>query len=186
MSDNDTPLITEATLQQIEAGQTMRGWITNSFAQVEFLLGDLVWRCRHFPEYSDLKVIKPSDNVSELLKGVKSMTNSPGPLIRYADDLKLLIARLESNSATRNLLAHGFCEYLMTPSGDAAFKFQKWQRGSDRGDDDLIIREFRLSDLEAEREVFVNLAQDALGLFLRTHTDFGWVALNDKPPPRFV
>ena len=186
MSDDATPLISDATMRQIEEGQTMRGWIANSYAQIEFLLADLVWRCRSLSEYAELKAAKPSDNATELVKRVKGMLGLPGPLSPYADDLNSIIKRFEHHNWTRNLLAHGFCEYFMTPSGDAAFQFQKWQRGAERADDSRTIRQFRLSELKAEREVFVTLAQDAMRLFLRIHTDCGWVAVNEKPPPRFV
>jgi hypothetical protein len=33
----------------INEGQRLRGWIANSYAQIEYLLGDLILRCRAFP-----------------------------------------------------------------------------------------------------------------------------------------
>jgi hypothetical protein len=44
--------IKESLRADIEEGQRLRGWITNAYAQIEFLLGDLILRCREFPEYA--------------------------------------------------------------------------------------------------------------------------------------
>ena len=37
----------------IEEATHQRGWISNSYAQVEFLLGDLIIRCREFAQYAE-------------------------------------------------------------------------------------------------------------------------------------
>ena len=45
--------ISEAIRNELEEGQRLRGWIVNAYAQVEYLLGDLILRCRAFPEYEE-------------------------------------------------------------------------------------------------------------------------------------
>lgn len=185
MSNDVTSSISPKILADIEEGQNLRGWIANSYAQIEFVFGDLILRCRVFPEYANETAGKFSDRATDLVKKIRTLLSKSGPLAPYTNELTALIDRFEKGHETRNLLAHGFCEYLYTPTGDACLQFQKWHRQPGR-DNARLIRQFRLSDLRAERETFVALAQDAMSLFLRIHTDFGWVALNDKPPPQLV
>jgi hypothetical protein len=185
MSSDVIPSVSPKILANIEEGQNLRGWIANSYAQIEFVLGDLILRCRAFPEYTEEAASRFSDGAADLVKKIRRMLNKSGPLSPYAADLISIIERFEKGHETRNLLAHGFCEYIYTPTGDAGFRFQKWHRQPDR-DNARLIRQFRLSDLRAEKDAFVNLSQDAMALFIRIHADFGWIALNDKPPPQLV
>ncbi len=184
MSDHVPPSISPSIMADIEEGQNLRGWIANAYAQIEYLLGDLIFRCRAFPEYTDETATFPH-GAPKRVKKIRQIIRKSGPLSPYAAALNSIMERFEKGHETRNLLAHGFCEYLYTSTGDAGFQFKKWDRQPDR-DDALLIRRFRLSDLHAEREVFVALSQDALALFIRIHMDFGWVALRDGPPPRLV
>lgn len=166
-------LISEAFKADIQEGQRFRGWIANAYAQIEFLLGDLIVRCREFPEYDTDTKKKLTHSAAKRVRLVRSILEKPGPLSPFAAELISIVDRFEERHETRNLLAHGFCTYLHTSSGDAAFEFKKWHRQDDRNDTKLI-RTFRLSDLKSERENFVSLSQEALQLFKRMHQHFGW------------
>ena len=165
---------------EIEEGQRLRGWITNSYAQIEFLLGDLILRCRVYSEYSDCTASLPH-GAPDRVKRVRRMLAVPGPISLFADDLTGIIDRFENRHETRNLLAHGFCEYLVTPQGDSGLKFQKWHRSPTR-QDARLIRCFRLADLQAEKESFTTLATEAMRLFYQIHDHCGWVARPDMVP----
>ncbi|WP_157235008.1 hypothetical protein [Methylosinus sp. LW4] len=158
----------------IEEGQRLRGWIANAYAQIEFLLGDLILRCRAFPEY-EAETATFSHSAPKRVRQVRRMLEKAGALDAFAVDLTSIIDRFEERHETRNLLAHGFCEYLCTPSGDAGLQFQKWHRQEDR-DDARLIRCFRLPDLAAEENSLVALSHEALCLFQRMHRHFGWEA----------
>lgn len=170
--------IKQSFIDDIEEGQRLRGWITNAYAQIEFLLGDLILRCRSFPEYEadsatfTRSALKPARLVQRMLQ-------KPGPLIPFAAELISVIDRFEERHETRNLLAHGYCEYLHTPDGDAGLQFQKFHR-QDARDDARLIRLFRLPDLLAERESLVALSDEAVRLFVRIHEHFGWTARRDR------
>ena len=44
----------ERAKADLEEAQRLRGWIANSYAQIEFALGDLILRCREFETYKDM------------------------------------------------------------------------------------------------------------------------------------
>jgi hypothetical protein len=158
----------------IEEGQRLRGWIANAYAQIEFLLGDLILRCRAFPEYA-AETASFTHSGAKRARRVGRMLQKAGALKPFAAELTLIIDRFEERHEIRNLLAHGFCTYRYSPSGDAEFEFQKWDR-----DDAPLIRCFHLPDLVAERDSLVALSVEALELFMRMHRHFGWMARPDS------
>ena len=165
-------------IDDTDEGQRLRGWITNSYAQIEFLLGDLIVRCREFSEYQLHTGTLPYGG-SGRVKKVRLILKKNGPLDRFTDRLLTVINRFDEGHDIRNLLAHGFCVYLHTSNGDAASQFQKWHRQPDR-DDAQLIRTFRLSDMASEKKEFVSLANEALCLFKEIHDHFGWSARPDS------
>jgi hypothetical protein len=162
----------------IKEGTHHRGWIANSYAQLEFLLGDLVVRCREFPEYAaHTKTV--SHSAAKRVAKVRHMLEIAGPLTPFAGDLHGIIVSFEQHQRLRNLLAHGFCTFLHTPDGDAGFRFRKFDRpltGAAELDDDHVLTEqvFRLIDLEYHREQLVAQAQNALLVFAAIHGALGW------------
>ena len=165
-------------LSEIEEGQRLRGWIKNAYAQIEFLLGDFILRCNGLPEYSHLPSTLPH-GAPDRVKRVRRILAATGPMQRFDQSLRPLLEEFERGQETRNLLAHGFCEYLYTPSGDTGLQFQKWHRQPDR-EDARLIRCFRIEDMRREKEAFSRLAQRGLELFMIIHEHFGWVARPDK------
>lgn len=162
----------------IEEGQRLRGWMTNAYAQIEFMLGDLILRCRVFPEYEALTKTF-THSAAKRAARVKRMASTNGPLDPFARDIVAIVDRFTDKQETRNLLAHGYCEYLYTPDGDAGLQFQKFHHQPGR-DNARLIRTFRLADLHAETEIFTALSREAMPLFMRIHAHFGWAALSDK------
>jgi len=171
--------IKESYEADIEEGQRLRGWIANAYAQIEFLLGDLILRCRAFPEY-EVETGSFTHSAVKRVRQVRRMLQKAGRLEPFAAELTSIIDRFEERHETRNLLAHGFCTYLCTPSGDAGLQFQKWHRQDDR-DDARLIRCFRLPDLAIEEDSLVALSGEASRLFQRMHRHFGWEARPDDP-----
>jgi hypothetical protein len=169
--------INESFITHIEDGQRLRGWIANAYAQIEFLLGDLILRCRAFPEYKT-ETASFTHSAVECARRVRRMLQKGGCLEPFAAELTSIIDRFEERRETRNLLAHGFCMYLHAPDGDAVLQFRKWHRQPGR-DDAQLIKCFRFSDLEAEKGSLVTLSNEAMGLFMRMHKHFGWNAQLD-------
>jgi hypothetical protein len=164
----------------IEEATHHRGWISNSYAQIEFLLGDLIMRCRLFPEYADQTATFTHSAPKRVAK-VRAMLNVDGPLTPYTAAISEVLDPFEANHEIRNLLAHGFCEFQFTATGDAGLVFRKFERGgvhNGQEPDILMRRTFRLVDMRYHREQFVAQAQHALGVFAKVHFDFGWGDLN--------
>jgi len=171
--------IKESYKADIEEGQRLRGWIANAYAQIEFLLGDLILRCRAFPEY-EAETATFTHSVDKRVGKVRRMLQKAGRLEPFAAELTSIVDRFEERREIRNLLVHGFCTYLCTPSGDAALQFQKWHRQPDR-DDARLRKCFRLCDLAAEEDSLVALSGEASRLFQRMHKHFAWEARRADP-----
>jgi hypothetical protein len=161
---------------KIEEGFLLRGWISNSYAQIEFLLGDLIIRCREFPQYAEYtKTV--SLNAKTRVAKVRKILKIDGPLTPFKREIENMLNTFESNSDIRNLLAHGFCIFYHTPDGDAVFHFRKFDRPPAGSDDDhvLIEHRFRLIDLQYHKAKLVDQAQHALGVFMGIHASQGWI-----------
>ncbi len=169
----------------IEEGTHQRGWISNSYAQIEYLLGDLIIRCRAFPEYAEQTAIF-THSAPKRVKKVRSMLEIEGALTPYATEIVQVLDAFEANHEIRNLLAHGFCEFHHTPDNDAGFVFRKFERGDVQNGQDADIaiqRTFRLIDLQYHREQFVHQAQRALEVFSHVHHELGWGDLDPATLP---
>lgn len=157
----------------IEEMQRLRGWISNSYAQVEYILGDIIIRSREWPVY-DAQTKTMSHSAAKRISKVRAMLAVDGPLMPFANDLTAIIDRFDERHETRNLLAHGFCEFQWTRSGQAGMQFRKFHRQPDR-DDAQLIRTFAPEALAAERKEFTAVATDAVDLYIRINRHFGWI-----------
>lgn len=102
-----------------------------------------------------------------------------GPLSPYSHELGEVLTAFEANHDVRNLLAHGFCVFHHTPTGDAGFVFRKFERGDASKDEEadmLVQRTFRLVDMHYHKEQLAALAQRAVEVFAKIHAELGWVA----------
>jgi len=107
-----------------------------------------------------------------------------GPFSQFAAELEPLLEAFLANQEVRNLLAHGFCEFHHTPTGDAAFYFRKFDRtkAEETGDDAAMLeRTFRLVDLHYHRVQIVELSKEVMNLIARMHTAMGWAQAVPTP-----
>jgi hypothetical protein len=156
----------------IEEGQRLRGWIANGYAQVEYLLGDIIVRSHDLTEYEPLKQRLPH-RPEKRIAMVRKILDVDGYFSKYHDEIEWLIEAFEFHQQTRHLLVHGFCTAHHTPDGDFGLQFRKWHRDGDN--DSEIQRIFRLVDLEYERAQFTHVAERALSLALKIHEELGLV-----------
>jgi hypothetical protein len=162
----------EEIIAQVEEGQRLRGWITNGYAQVEYLLGDVIVRSHHMDEYEALKERLPHRPERRVAK-VKQILEVDGYFSKHRHELEWIIGAFEYHQQTRHLLVHGFCSAYHTPSGDFGLQFRKWHR--DANNDTEINKIFRLIDLEYEKAQFTHVAQRALSLAREIHQDLGLI-----------
>lgn len=156
----------------IEEGQRLRGWIANGYAQVEYLLGDIITNAYKMPEYQPIAERLPH-RIEKRIGAVRKIIEIQGYFTQHAAAIAEIADAFESHHEIRNLLAHGFCTAQHTPDGDFGLEFRKWHRDGNR--DAEMIRTFRLVDLEYERAQLKNLSQLALTLSYRIHTELGLV-----------
>lgn len=167
----------------IEQATLERGWISNSYAQVEYLLGDLILRCRQFPEYAT-QTATFTHSASKRVRKVRAILNIDGPLNPYIEQITNILDAFDTNHDIRNLLAHGFCEFHHTPAGDAGLYFRKFQRDNvpeGQNVDILTQRTFRLIDLQYHKGQMIHQSQQALEIFLGIYAVFGWGNLSNNP-----
>lgn len=136
---------------ELEAISTSRGWILNSYAQVEFLLGHLMVASQRLPEYRRAGWSLPR-NLELRAGGVRELLKS-GPFSTYESSIAPLLDEICSDdlAATRHLLVHGFCTFHATPAGEMAVQFRRFVPGAKKMPATLEQRFYRRADLEAER-----------------------------------
>ena len=162
----------EEVLAAIEEGQRLRGWITNGYAQVEYLLGDIIVRSHGKEEYEVVKGRLPH-RPEKRIAMVRKILEIDGFFSKHREEIEWLIGAFEFHQQTRHLLVHGFCSAHHTPNGDFGLQFRKWHREDEN--DVEIETTFRLIDLEYERAQFTQAAQRALSLAFEIHDELGLV-----------
>ncbi len=156
----------------IEEGQRLRGWIANGYAQIEYLLGDVIMKAYRMQEYEALAARLPH-RIEKRIAAVRQILEVDGYFSKHKPEIELIIDAFEMYHETRNLLAHGFCTAYHTPDGDFGLEFRKWHRDGER--DAEMKRTFRLIDLEYERSQLKQVSQRALTLSFEIHNDLGLV-----------
>ncbi|MCA0903748.1 hypothetical protein [Qipengyuania aquimaris] len=156
----------------IEHGQNARGWILNGYAQVEYLLGDIIVKANEMVEYAAVQGRLPH-RVEKRIAKVRELLVLEGYFSQHSEEIEWIIGAFEQSQETRHLLAHGFCSAYHTPDGDFGLEFRKWHRDGDA--DSEMIKMFRLVDLDYERDQFTHVAQRAVTLVSLIHHDLGLV-----------
>ena len=167
-----TALSPDQVIAAIEEGQRLRGWITNGYAQVEYLLGDIIVRSHDLDEYEEVRERLPH-RPEKRIAMVRKILEVDGYFSKHRDEVEWLIEAFELHQQTRHLLVHGFCTAHHTPNGDFGLQFRKWHR--DGANDAEIQRTFRLIDLEYERAQFTHAAERALSLAHKIHDELGLI-----------
>jgi hypothetical protein len=156
----------------IDDGQRLRGWILNGYAQVEYLLGDIIRLANQMPSYEPCHDRLPH-RVEKRIATVRKLLEIEGFFSGYQDEILWIIDAFEASQSTRHFLAHGFCTVFHTPTGDFGLEFRKWHR--DGNSDQELRRMFRLIDLEYERAQFTHVAERALALSHNMHGALGLI-----------
>lgn len=156
-----------------EKALRLRGTIINCYAQIEFLLGDLIIRCRDFIEYGPAKNAF-THSASKRVNRMRSILECSGSLDPFREQISEVLDRFEQEHETRNVLVHGYCEFIFDSTGSGFFRFQKWHYEEGK-DDAILTRVFLGYQLEEQYDKSVNMADDAIKLFVSIHNHFGWV-----------
>ena len=156
-----------------EEAQRLRGWIANGYAQVEYLLGDIVMKSLGMPEYGEINGMLPH-RPQKRIERVRKILKVNGYFSKFSEEIEWIIAGFEMHHETRNLLAHGFCTIYHTPNEDVGFEFRKWHR--DESNEDTEIRNlFRIVNLEYHKAQLAHISERALALSRTIHEELGLV-----------
>jgi hypothetical protein len=160
-------------IDAVEEGFRLRGRISNGYAQIEYLLGDIIMKAYDMPEYNHLKARLPNQT-GRLIDIVNKILVIKGFFSQYKDDINFIIGGLEFSKQVRDLLAHGYCSIIHDKKGVIVFQFRKWHR-DENGNDTEIIRDFQMIDLEYQKAQIVRVSSRALDLSHSIHKALGLV-----------
>jgi hypothetical protein len=151
-----------------------RGKISNSYAQVEFLLGDLIVKCRDVAEYKDIPGNLPH-GAPDRVRRVGILLKESGPLDPFRDEITALMDRFSAKHETRNLLAHGLCTtHWGRQTKRFSLEFKKFHRNKGENEDWLLTRNFTMDGLREEAQEMGAMADEGLALFRRIHDQMEW------------
>lgn len=158
--------------QIIDQMQRDRGWIVNSFAQIEFLLAGTIVRCREFPAYAELTETMPY-RLDKRVDRFAEIVDADGPLSVERTALQKVIADFRGMEERRQFLVHGFCSFFHTPAGNTAMRFDRFMPSKE---DDAAKKSmwFKPDILKGIREEVVASTAYALDTFRILHQEFGW------------
>jgi hypothetical protein len=136
------------------------GWCLNSYGQIEYLIGDLVWQAWRLPAYGSLSAQVPMGLEKRIIH-LEKIFALEGPLSPYADSLRLLIGRLRQLSQPRHMFAHGHCTFLFTKKGEAAMQFRRFLPPDSKGRVEKYVGQVRPETLRAARQAWCRFASSA-------------------------
>jgi hypothetical protein len=153
---------TEAEIKAVICEMTQdRGFIINSFAQIECLLADLIDQCRGLSDYEELNHKPIPFGADKRVARVRELAKS-GPLATHSVCIERLLDRFMEFEDMRHLFTHGFASFEYTPTGDAGMYFVRYVPPL-KGGEVTIIREFyRPKTLKAQRHSFVDYTEGAM------------------------
>lgn len=160
-------------IEATEEAQRLRGWVANGYAQVEYLLGDIIMKAQTRPEYSDLQGRLPH-GAPRRIREVEKILDIEGFFSAFEEEIRWLLEAFKLHHETRNLLAHGFCSIYHTPAQEVGFEFRKWHRDEENGDVE-ITKIFQLTELEYEKTQLVEVSSRALDLSRKMHEGLGLI-----------
>lgn len=102
------------------------GWCLNSYSQVEYLIGDLVWQAWDLPAYVALKQSAFPLVLENRIKALEVVLLADGPYRQHGYNLRGLITRLRQLSEPRHMFAHGHTAFARTPDGACFMIFRRF------------------------------------------------------------
>lgn len=157
------------------------GWCLNSYGQIEFLFGDVVWHAARLPEYE--AVAKPFPHgLDNRLDRLGRLLAMPGRLAPYADDLRLLTGRLRHLSESRHLFVHGHCTFVFTKAGDAAMIFRRFKPPAKGGEYQRVEEMVRPASLQHARFLWCVFASTAQRIIGSMYVDLGLEEIGKGSP----
>jgi hypothetical protein len=159
------------------------GWCLNSYGQVEYLVGDLIWHSWRLPAYQALRAQVPM-SLDKRIKHLENIFIVEGPLSPHAGDLRLLIERLRELSQPRHMFAHGHCTFVFTRGGEAAMHFRRFLPPDQNGQVEKYLGQVRPEALHVARQAWCRFASSAQRIIGAIYIDLGFEKPEDGTPEK--
>lgn len=178
----------ERFLPILESMTRDRGWIINSYAQLEFLAADLIVKCRAFEDYAELNEKQLPFGIDGRIKRIQELCES-GPLAKHAEDLLPLMDHLLELENTRHFFTHGFSSvHIQSDGSRMGLHMRRYvppARGQKETRSEIIILP---EDMTAARTRWTIFAQTAVGIVREIYDSLGLDShdVTDGYPDRIV
>jgi hypothetical protein len=163
----------ERVLPIVEEMIAARGWITNSYAQVEFLLADIIVKCRQFRENEDLNNLQLPFGIDGRVNRIRDLCTRL-PLNAHADNLLPLLDRLMELEDARHFFTHGFMSvHIEKGTGRVGMHLRRYvqpKRHSRETRAEMFVLPEQMSDGKTRWVIF---AQTAVETFRRIYEQLG-------------
>jgi hypothetical protein len=147
-------VLTEQELRcRLHEAQCHRGWFVGAFAQIEFILGDIIALSLQLPAYTDLKKTLPH-SVTQRIARVRAIIGVVGVFQQFADSLEKFLVYFESVIEMRNQLVHGYCTVHHDAEGNFRLEFRKWHRDEDKGlnrQDMMLVTTYPVVEIDYQK-----------------------------------
>lgn len=158
------------------------GWCLNSYGQIEYLIGDLVWQAWQLEPYRHLAAQMPMA-FEKRIRHLDRLFEVDGPLSPYETDLKLLIDRLRALGQPRHMFAHGHCTFVTGPDGAPAMIFRRFLPPDDCGQVLRYRGRVTPESLEIARQQWARFASSAQRVIGSMYVDLGLSLPEDQTDP---
>ncbi|MGR4862977.1 hypothetical protein [Caulobacter sp. LARHSG274] len=155
----------------IEECQQLRGWLINSFAQVEFLLGDIVCRAWELPEFVSLRRPIPM-GVGNRLAALRELLEFGTSMDSFKGQIEIALTEFERFEEVRHFLTHGFCSFDVTGAGDAAMRFRRYIPPKKGGSSELLELYMLPQELRDAAGQWTTFANDFVALSSQVYAQF--------------
>jgi hypothetical protein len=167
------PILSEAQIAEIIHQLTEdRGFIINSFAQLECLLADLIDQCREIAAYKELSGKPFPFGVKNRVDRVRELARS-GPLGAHADTIDRVLSRFMEFEDLRHLFVHGFATFAHTADGDAGMSFVRFVPPPKGGEVTMVREFYRSETMKAQLKSSLEFIGAAMATFREIYTEIG-------------
>jgi hypothetical protein len=162
-----TASISSQTIAVLEQATHSRGWIVQSFSQVEFMLGDFIRKCRKIEGYERF-ADKPPRPFGGRVRRVREIATEAGALSPYGSGLLSIVDAIEPHEEDRHFLAHGWLEVFQGPAGVTL----RFRRFSPAPPYNQVFRSFDLTGISELQEQVTSCSRLAMSVFRILYEDF--------------
>jgi hypothetical protein len=150
-----------------------RGWIVNCYAQVEFLIADIIVKSRKFPEYQHLIAGPVPFGINRRSEVIRKLCES-GPLHAHRDTVLPLVDRLLKLEETRHFFTHGFLSVHIERGGKRLGmhlrRYVPPKKGELETRSELLVFPEQMAE---ERRRWLVYAQTAVELLRKVYDELG-------------